>query len=70
METNARDTAHDWWVVYRTADNRKWRTLSYHDTKYDANRAAMNNFGGVVGCDVAAVHRDDLEIYLGDKANA
>ena len=70
METNARDTAHDWWVVYRTADNRKWRTLSYHDTKYDANRAAMNNFGGVVGCDVVVVHRDDLEIYLGDKANA
>ena len=55
METSARDTAHDWWVVYRTQDNKKWRTLSYHDTKYDANRAAMNNFGGVVGCDVAVV---------------
>ena len=28
------------------------------------------NFGGVVGYDVAAVHRDDLEFYLGDNANA
>ena len=69
METSARDTSHDWWVVYRTLDNRKWRPLSYHDTKYDANRAAMY-FGGVIGCDVAAVHRDDLEFYLGDNANA
>lgn len=70
METNARDTNHDWWVVFRTADNPKWRTLSHHDTKYDANRAAMNNFHGLVGCDCVVVHCEDLEFYLGDNANA
>jgi len=70
METNARDTAHDWWVVYRTLDNRKWRTLSYHDTKYDANRAAMQAMFGVDGADVVSVHREDLDFYLGDNANA
>lgn len=70
METNTRDTAHDWWVVYRTVDNRKWRTLSYHDTKYDANRAAMQAMFGVSGADVVCVHYDDLESYLGDNTNA
>jgi hypothetical protein len=70
METSAPNTYMDWWVVYRTADDRKWRTLSYHDTKYDANRAAMQAMFGVVGVDVVCVHRDDLELYLGDNANA
>lgn len=70
METSARDTAHDWWVVYNTQDNRVWRTLSYHDTKYDANRAAMQAMFGVDGSNVVTVHRDDLEFYLGDNANA
>jgi hypothetical protein len=69
METSAPNMDMDWWVVYRTLDNPKWRVLSYHDTKYDANRAAMNNFG-CVGRDVVCVHREDLSFYLGDNANA
>ena len=44
--------------------------FSYHDTKYDANRAAMNNFHGLSGSDVVSCHRDDLSFYLGDNANA
>jgi hypothetical protein len=70
METNARDTSHDWFVLVNTPDNRKWHTLSYHDTKYDANRAAMQSMYGVTGVNVVVVHRDDLEFYLGDNANA
>jgi len=70
METSAPNMDMDWWVVYRTLDNPKWRVLSYHDTKYDANRAALNNFHGLSGCDVVSCHRDDLSFYLGDNANA
>jgi hypothetical protein len=68
METSAPNMDMDWWVVYRTPDNPKWRVFSFHATKYDANRAAMK-VGGV-GSDVVSCHRDDLSFYLGDKANA
>ena len=58
------------WVVYLNLDNPKWIVLSYHDTNYDANRAAMNNFHGLAGSDVVSCHRDDLSFYLGDNTNA
>ena len=56
-----------WCVLGKDASTEHtWQTLAVVDTKYDANRYAMQYVLGAEGRDVAVVFRDDLHLYLKD----
>ena len=56
-----------WYVLGRdvTTEN-TWQPFEVVDTKYDANRYAMQYMRESEGRDVAVVFRDDLHLYLKD----
>ena len=56
-----------WYVLGRdvTTEN-TWQPFEVVDTKYDANRCALQYMRAATGRDVVVVFRDDLHLYLKD----
>jgi hypothetical protein len=52
-------------LVCDTDTGNKWKVVEVFDTKYDANRATFGYLNSAPGRNVAAVHADDLHLYLG-----
>ena len=56
-----------WYVLGRDATTENtWQPFEVVDTKYDANRYAMQYVRAAEGRDVVVVFRDDLHLYLKD----
>ena len=55
-----------WYVLYKTPDMDSYKTVSTHDTKYEAHRVAMQGMFGLYGVNVVVCYKDEVSFYLGE----
>lgn len=56
-----------WYVLGKDASTEHtWQPFEVVDSRYEANRYAMQYVSGADGRDVIVVFRDDLHLYLKD----